>query len=639
VTRVTDKSDSELGMDRPIARRDFLQGAAIGAAALAAAPTAADGEAQNAPGYYPPTRQGMRGSHPGAFEAAHELRDGEFWRNAQHLSDDAESYDLVVVGGGISGLSAAHFYRAARPRARILILENHDDFGGHAKRNEFHVGGGMQIINGGTFDIDSPRPYSAVADGLLRTLGVDAERLARDCAKPAVYESLGLSTGMFFDRGTFGADRLVVTGTRDLQFMPAGLKAFLDASPLTPAVRRDIYRIETGMDDPYSGLSSDEKKARLARVSYRDYLHEVLKTDPGIIPYYQHRTDSEWACGIDAVSAIDAWGFGLPGFQRLKLAPGATALMGYTPAGYEETGGSPTFHFPDGNASIARLLVRNLIPEAVPGHDARDIVTAKVDYAQLDRSGAPVRLRLNALAVRARNVKAGVEIAYAPSAGGGSVHRVRATHCVLAGWNMMIPYLCPEMSEMQKTALHSLVKAPLVYANVALTNWHAFAKLKVDRVHAPGCYFLGFTLSRTIDIGGYVTAHSPDEPITVLMERTPARPGLSEYDQNRAGRAELLATSFETFERHIREQLGRTLQDGGFDPARDIAGIMVNRWPHGYAPEYNALFDGDPAHQPYLVARRRFGRIAIANSDSGFAAYTDSAIDQAHRAVTELMDS
>jgi spermidine dehydrogenase len=647
------RQDRNLGMGRPIDRRDFLQGVSIGAAVTAATilspelSAAAEAErlAQDEPGYYPPTRLGMRGSHPGSFEAAHAVRDGDFWRQTNLLEDVDEQYDLVIVGGGISGLSAAYFYKSIKPKARILILENHDDFGGHAKRNEFHIAGRVELLNGGTFAIESPTPYGPVAAGLLETLGVDPKALSKTCDDTAIYDLLGLRPAVFFDKETFGIDKLVVRSARP-DTTPGALQAFLQETPLSEAVRRDILRIEEGTEDYLAGLTSDQKKDRLSRLSYQDYLLNLVKADPGVIPFYAHRTDDLWGCGIDAVSAIDCWGVDFAGFKGLNLSPGPTPRMGYTPAGYAATGGSSTFHFPDGNASIARLLVRSLIPAVMPGHSATDVVSAKADYGELDRSGAPVRIRLNSLVVRARNVEtakgmSGVEVAYTPAASGTKVFRLRARDCILASWNMMVPYLCPELPNAQKDALHQLIKTPLVYTSVALRNWTAFQRLGIRSVDAPGSYYSSFRLNEPVNIGDYHSPRSPNEPILVHMLRTPAKPGLPEREQHKAGRLELLTTPFETFERNVRDQLGRTLGQGGFDPAHDIVGIAVNRWPHGYAPEYNALVDGETTSDrtPNLVGRARFGRIAIANSDSGMAAYTDVAIEQAYRAVHELVDN
>ena len=641
-------TDDELGMNTPIDRRDFLNGVAVGIGALGggwmAGAANAEGAAtpwpQDAAGYYPPTLNGLRGSHAGSFEAAHALRDGDFWEDHAQITETDETYDLIIVGAGISGLSAAHFWRAARPDARILILDNHDDFGGHAKRNEFHLDGKLHLLNGGTLMIDSPRPYSAAAAGLITALGIDPVALSKDCDQNKIYPALGLRHGAFFDKETFGTDRLVAGAPNFYEGLPGSWPEFLKQTPLSAAARADVERVETGRIDYMPGLTSEAKKDRLSRISYRDYLKDVAKVDPSVLAFYQSHTHGEWGVGIDAVSALDCWGFGMPGFAGLKLKPGAAPRMSYTPAGYVE-GGSYTFHFPDGNASIARLLVRGLVPGAVPGHDCRDVVTAKVDYPRLDRPENPVRIRLSSICVRARNIgdpkaPGGVEIAYAR---GGKVFRATAKACVLASWNMMIPYICPEMPPTQKAALHKVVKTPLVYTSVALSNWRAFHKLGISSVTAPGSYHTSLRLNWPVDIGDYATERSPDKPILVHMTRTPCKPGLPEFDQNRAGRAELLTTPFETFEREIRGQLGRTLKDGGFDPARDITAITVNRWPHGYAPEWNALWDPvlPEAELPNVIGRARFGAIAIANSDAGAAAYTDCAIDQAHRAVGELL--
>jgi len=630
-------SDKELGMDRPIARRDFLQGAAIGmgsvllgglAPELAAA--AAELAEQDRRGYYPPTRLGLRGSHPGSFEAAHALRDAAALTG--QIAETGESFDLIVVGAGISGLAAAHFFRASAPRSRVLVLDNHDDFGGHAKRNEFHVNGRMHLLNGGTLMIESPRPYGKIAADLMRTLGIDAQALDAACTNRTLYESLGLHRGVFFDRETFGVDRLVVRkgNSRD------ETATYLAQTPLAENVRKDILRIEHGDEDYLPGLTSAQKKDRLSRISYEHYLLKVAKSDPAVLPYYLHATDGWWGCGIDAVSALDCWGTEFPGFQGLKLEPGAAPRMGFTPAGFAATGGSDTFHYPDGNASIARLLVRSLNPDAMPGRDARDIVTAVADYTKLDRPESLARVRLNSTVLRVGNVAGDrVEVIYSRA---GTLHRTSARRCVLACWNMMIPYLCPELPEPQKAALHQLIKTPLVYVSVALRNWLAFQRLGIERVDAPASYFSSLQLNEAVDIGGYESVRSPDDPILIRMERTPAKYGLNEREQHQVGRAELLATTFEAFERNIRDQLGRTLGSGGFDPARDIEGIAVNRWPHGYAPEYNSLIDGDtpPDKMPNVLGRQRSGNIAIANSDAGMGAYTDVAIEQAYRAVDEL---
>lgn len=654
---MSDSDDRRLGMDRAITRRDFMNGAAmvIGASLLPGI-SAADSfnrqEPQNQSGYYPPTKTGLRGSHPGSFEVAHSLRDGTFWNNASEPVNTGEVYDLVIVGGGISGLSAAYFFRErAGKSARVLILENHDDFGGHAKRNEFHLGGKLQLLNGGTLLIDSPTPYSAVADGLLKKLGIDPPQFEEKFTDQTLYRSLGLRSAMFFDKATFGEDRLVVgtpggrwseEGSGQAKTSESAWREFLKKTALSSQVQQDIIRIQAGIVDYMPGLTSAEKKSRLSKISYRDFLLTIAKTDPGVVPFYQRRTEGEWGVGIDAEPALDCWAIGLPGFQGMRLEPGSAPHMSYSAAGYAN-GGSYRFHFPDGNASIARLLLRELIPDAVPGHTAEDIVTAQVDYGHLDGEAAPIRLRLNSTVVRVQNVGSPasakeVEITYAS---GKQVFKVRAKGCVLACWNMVIPYLCPDLPEPQKEALHYLVKIPLVYTSVGIRNWTSFQKLGIQNVSSPGSYWSDVSLNWPVNIGEYRSPTSPNQPILLHLSRTPNKPGLPAREQHKIGRYELLSTPFEVFERNIRDQLARTLKHGGFDPARDIEAITVNRWPHGYGYEYNPLFDPDWSEdqRPNVIGRKQFGRITIANTDSAATAYTDTAIDQAYRAVGELMGS
>jgi spermidine dehydrogenase len=637
-------TDRELGMNRRITRRDFLNGVAVttGAALMPWQLFAAsDGDPEKAADYYPPALAGLRGSHPGSFDTAHSLRDGTFWDSAGKPQDTGETYDLVVVGGGISGLAAAHFYRkGAAAKSRILILDNHDDFGGHAKRNEFRVGNKTLIGYGGTYSIESPEPYSAVSAGVIEELGIEIADFPKYLDRE-LYVSMGRGPKIFFDKETFGSDKLVDDPypfpggeTYDLAVAaPEAMAHFVAEAPIAEQARKDVARLCREKKDYLPTLNLEQKKARLARISYSQFLTDLVGVHPEVIRLYQNVSFSNFGLGIDAVPALDAAEEGYPGFSGMSLEPeGLINERKYF------------FHFPDGNASIARLLVRKLIPAAVPGSSAKDIVTARANYAKLDEDGSGVRLRLNSTVVRVKHVgelaqATEVEIAYAR---GGKTFAVKAKHCVLACWNMVIPYLCEDLPDKQKDALAFGTKAPLLYTNVLLRNGSAFQKLRANSIYAPNGYHTHVDMDLPVSIGDYHCSRTPEEPLIVHMSKAPCKAGRPARDQHRIGRIELYNTTFEIMERKIREQLARILGPGGFDPARDITAITANRWPHGYAYEYNSLFDPfvlDGGPTPCEIARKIFGRIAIANSDAGARAYTDEAINQAWRAVGELKTS
>jgi spermidine dehydrogenase len=589
------------------------------------------------PQYYPPALTGMRGSHPGAFEAAHALRDGALREDIDASATD-EHYDLIVVGGGISGLAAAYFFRQQNgPQSRILVLDNHDDFGGHAKRNEFSIDGRTLLCYGGTQSIEGYSFYSPVARGLLAELAIQPERFNR-YFDTGFRKQWGLVDGCFFDRETFGVDKLVRGHVgydfNDHVIDRPRMEAFVARAPWADVARLDMLRLHFGGLDYLKGKTQAERAAVLNKVSLKSFLADYAHVHPDLLRYYQRWTHSSRGAGIDAISAAEGLVFISAKVAREQGMPANTMADVFMNEPY-------IYHFPDGNASIARLLVRSLVTGAAPGNSMEDIVTARMNYAALDRADLPVRIRLNSTAVRVKQLaaapaRAGVEVTYVVR---DKVYRVRSDHAVLACWNMIIPHLCPELPVQQKQALSSCVKVPLVYANVLIRNWRSLHKLGVATAYAPGSYFNDVRMDFPVSMGGYAYTKAPNEPCVIHMQHVPCAPGLPLREQHRAGRAEIYATRFEDFEQHITAQLQRMLGPGGFRASRDIAAITVNRWPHGYTYGPSSLWDPDTAAEdaPPVIGRKPFGPITIANSDSGGVAETPVAIDQAHRAIQEIM--
>jgi len=645
------RSDRELGMDRAITRRDFISGVGVAItgsslvgpwtasrlaqAELSAAAGAAGLDQEAA--YYPPGTMGMRGSHRGSYEVAHALRNGARWNDLGPEAETGEVYDLVVVGGGLSGLAAAYFFRKeAGPEARILVLDNCDDFGGHATRNEFRSGDRTLLINGGTINIEDLSAYDEPSQAMIRELGIDVGRYA-EFHDADLYPSLGLGGGVFFDEETFGVDRLVV-GQDGLD-----TREFLDRTPLSEPARRDIAGLFEDRVDYLPGRSLEEKAGALRKMSYVQFLTDLVEVDAGVVPYFQTWRQGYWGIGNDALPAEMARATGFPGFQGMGFpdsGPSEGVFPVVTPTSDQY------FRFPDGSASIARLLVRSMIPAAAPGGSAEDIVTARLDYAELDRDGAPVRIRLNSTAVRVRHVgdnesSREVEVTYVRS---GRAHRVRGRSCVLACYNAMVPYLCPELPEAQGEALSYALKAPKVYTSVLIRNWKAFQRLGLSQAFCPGSYHDSVGLGDPISMGEYRCPRTPEEPMVLQLYRVPLSPGLPAPEQWKRGMFELQVTPFEVFEREVRDQLGRMLGGGGFDPARDIEAITVNRWPHGYGFYYDPTTEEvawtsewPVQERPWLRGRQPFGRISIANCDAANNAMTEASFGEAHRAVREVL--
>jgi spermidine dehydrogenase len=614
-----------------ITRRDFINGMAlsIGAGLTPAAQIAAE------PARYPPMLQGLRGQHEGSFEAAHAFVRDRVSFALDHLPAE-EQFDLVVVGGGISGLAAAWFYRRARGgNARILILDNHDDFGGHAKRNEFMLDGRRIIGYGGSQSIDSPNSWwSETAKELLRELGVDVRRF-ETAFERTLYSSLGLSRGVFFAREAFGRDQLVTgdalimsgneTSRRLANARP--LAEFVAQIPISDAGKAQLLDLYAGTRDPLEGRTIDQKIKLLKTTSYRDYLIKICGCNEEVANVFQGRTLGFFGLGCDAVPAFDVRGHGYPGFAGLKL-----------PAKAGDGRSEPyIYHFPDGNASLARLMVRGLLPGVAPGNTMDDIVLAPFDYAKLDDAASPVRVRLDSTCIDVRNTDDGVLLSYVRA---GKVHRVASRHAVLACFHMMIPHLMPELAAPQREALAQNVKTPIVYTNVVVRDWRPWVTLKVNAISAPRSFHSSVALDFPVSLGGYRHPREPSEPMCLHLVHVAGAPnqGLTARQQFKLGQAQLLQMPFSEFEARIRDELDRMLGGGGFTSGRDIAAITVNRWPHGYGYVENSLYDGDDYEKTLQRARARVGRVAIANSDAAGDAYAHLAIDQAARAVRELTE-
>jgi len=618
-------------MSRGITRRDFLDGVAL---AVAAGLTPAKLFAQAGAAAYPPGLAGWRGSTPAAYEIAHGVRDGKRYAIGSLKVED--TFDLVVVGAGISGLTAAYLYRQRHPSARVLILENHDEFGGHARRNEFEVDGRRLVGYGGSEAIQSPKSeWSDDAAGLLKQIGVDVDRFERAFDR-GLYPGLGLSRGLFFAREAFGADKLV---TGDPMRMVAddippdrmnarSVAAFVADYPLSDEQKAKLVALFTDSRDVLSGKSLDAKQAYLAKISYRDFIKKHWALDDAAANTFQGRSNDFFAVGIDGVPASDAMSTGYPGFQGLGIARSEESQA--------ELDDPYIYHFPDGNASIARLLVRKLIPAVAPGSTMDDIVTARFDYGKLDDASSPVRLRLGSTVGTLRNRSYGkVDVGYVRD---GVLHRVQASHAIYAGYGMMLPYICADLGDAQKAALAAGVKAPLVYTNVVVRNWQPWVKLGVHEITNPMGFFSRVKLDYPVSLGDYRFPSNPDEPMVLHLVHVPTLPAGAGLDQRtawRTARALLYTKTFDDFEQRIRDELGRMLGPGGFDASRDIRAITVNRWGHGYAYGQNSLFDEERDPAVNVVAQRKVGRLSIAGSDAAWSAYAHAAIDEAHRAVAE----
>ena len=523
-----------------ISRRDFINGTSVGVGMAAAMPLL-DAKA-NTTEYYPPALTGLRGSHPGANTHAHNLA----WQSSYKVGSvrsTHEIYDLVVVGAGLSGLASAYFYRKRfGPDSKILILDNHDDFGGHAKRNEHTIDGQRLISYGGSQTLVEPRSASAIMQTLFQDVGIDLKRF--DTAfDQGFYKRHELGATTYFNAKHFGRDTLVrhpfCNYYNYLEGLPGAAISDEDAVAQTPLSDRGKQQLLRVLKGGLHTLNLEDKALEryVETTNYFAYLKQTLGVDdPQVLRMARHS-------GIDWSNA---------GAELLTIAEAKECgALGFAPVPVYDVNNPYIHHFPDGNAGVARALVRHLIPGVAPGNNAEALVNMRFNYQQLDRPDQHARIRLNSTVVNVQHQRGtqrrdSVAISYVHD---DTLAGVSAKHVVMACYNMMIPHIVSDLPEAQAEALRQQMKSPLIYTTVGLRNWRALQAQGLGLAMCPGNMHQTTFIDFPVSLGGYRYTQSPDEPCVIQMISCPYSEELGKprAEQYKEARYQMLSRQFSDY--------------------------------------------------------------------------------------------
>ena len=532
-----------------------------------------------------------------------------------------------------------------------------DAAAGGADTTLLRWGGAINLDSIGTWDEpagspaagrDIPGSYGQPALDMLAYLGVTPNAFP-DEESPGIPDTYGLRSMLLFPAADWGADHLVTTKPGS-QSWPD----YLATTPYSERARADLARLFTDTTTDYLAqkhgpMSDADKKALLSRITYKHYLIEYVGMSEEATGWLQRTSHGLYGAGIQAVQAADLWLLEYPGFEGLGLVWGDFPGVGRTAQMDAMPDSDPTVAWPDGNASVARLLVSRLIPSAFPDGppDQESIVTARCRYDRLDRRHNDVRIRLNSMVFRVRPADRHRSFAEVDYVIGGEGRRVRGTHVVMACWNRITAQIVEGLPRRQVRDLTYARKVPLIYGRAGLTNWRPWADAKIASVSPRGDSLFWDSTSLVAgqkfgDVYGPTPA-DPDHPAMLSFNCVPTDPSrLTQLSAYEAGRQRLLEMSLRDLEQALIDVLDRSVNAAGgdFDPERDIDSFMINRWNYGYAYELASPFDpslyGANADQPHVRGRVPFRNIAVANSDSGAFAYAHSAIDEGYRAVNDL---